>query len=318
MNTKILAAIHKSESIRKSSSSGGVFYAIAKRILENDGFIFGAAFDENWGVRHKVCKGLNELNNLMQSKYVQSNIDDTFNEAKRYLENGRKVLFCGTPCQIYGLLSFLGKEYDNLIALDFICHGVPSQKVWSQYLDELKEERKITNINFRDKTNGWRNFSLQVCFDNEDIYQKPWKEDFYMRGFINNLYLRPSCYVCNFKGINRQSDITLADFWGVHEIMPEMHDDKGTSIVMVHSVKGLELLEKVEADLLLKEVVDDSFVKSNSAVISSVYLNTNRKRFFSYLDTAKTGISKKIDSLISVSILVKIKRKLNRIMKVYK
>ncbi len=196
--TRSFAACHKEETIRIRSSSGGAFYSIAKAVIEKGGLVFGAAFDDDGQVIHTACADLNSLEQLMRSKYVQSSPGDTFRQIKEALLNGRQVLFSGTPCQVYGLLSFIemsvGEEKNNLITMDFVCHGVPSRLVWRKYLDQISEKHKPVSISFRDKTNGWLDFSLKILFDDQRQYLCSWHKEPYVQGFIKNLFLRESCY----------------------------------------------------------------------------------------------------------------------------
>lgn len=199
MFPKFYACNNIEEKIRLSSSSGGAFYSLAKAVLSQNGIVFGARFDENWNVIHDCCESVSEIEQFMGSKYVQSKISDMYEKSKKYLLAGRYVLFSGTPCQIYGLKSYLGKDYENLITMDFVCHGVPSPMVWRRYIEERSNSREIKKINFRDKTDGWRRFSLCIQYSDGNEYRKNQHEDIFMKGFLQNIFLRPSCYECRFK-----------------------------------------------------------------------------------------------------------------------
>ena len=280
-NPIAFACINKDESIRKKSSSGGIFSLVADYILENNGVVFGAAFDDKFDVKHIYAENREELSKLRGSKYVQSSIGKSYREAKEFLDNGRKVLFTGTPCQIEGLLSYLNKEYKNLYTQDIICHGVPSPKVWRYYKDYRKkiDNEEPKEINFRNKDTGWNNYSLNISY-NGNKYSKSQREDVYMRAFLKNISLRDSCYECSFKKFNRLSDVTLADFWGVKDILPDFEDDKGTSLMIVNSEKGGELFNAVKEKCKYKEVNLNGAVKYNSAFTNSVNQNKNREKFF--------------------------------------
>lgn len=277
-----LAAINKNEEIRINSSSGGIFTLIAEAIINQKGVVFGAAFSDNFRyVNHIAVKNISELERLRGSKYVQSGIGYTYKRVKEHLENGKKVLFTGTPCQIGGLYSFLRKSYDNLYTQDIICHGVPSPMVWDKYVEELegKFSSKIKRMCFRSKRSGWKSYSSVFAFSNNKEYKKNYHEDPYMKAFLSNLCLRNSCYNCQFKGITRQADITLADFWGIQYILPEMDDDKGASLVLVNSEKGKYIFEMIRSCVECKCVDLDTVVKYNNAMTQSVEEPLHRKEF---------------------------------------
>ncbi len=260
------------DSVRFVSSSGGLFTLIARYIFSQNGVVFGAAFDDTFhGVKHIAVETMHDLDRLQKSKYVQSDAGSAYQEVKAYLEKGRKVLFTGTPCQIAGLRGFLSQEYEALFLLDIVCHGVPAPGVWDEYVGilETKYQGKVTAVSFRDKSKGWRDFRLAVRFDNNREYSNCHSADLYMQGFLRNCYLRPSCYECNYKGLNRMSDITLGDLWGVKNISQEMDDNKGTSLIMISSEKGKSLLEKIGADIKCQPIHIDAAVKHNSAIVKS-------------------------------------------------
>lgn len=316
--TRSFAAYNKDEAIRLKSSSGGVFYVFARKILSEGGIVFGAAFDSEWQVHHEICSNIQDLQRIMQSKYVQSSLGDTYTNVREALISGKKVLFCGTPCQVAGLISFLrstvkGNEWKILLlTIDFICHGVPSRMVWRRYLKEVSKDKKITSINFRDKTNGWRNFGLRIDFDNGDSYLQSQHKDPYMRGFLKNLYLRESCYECKFRGVERQSDFTIADFWGVHTLLPDFFDDKGTSIVLAHNDRAIRILEEASDIVNICEIQNDVVVQTNSPVVKSVSRNTKRDNFFAHYG-GKT-ISEYIVRNLHQPLLTRIKRKIFKIL----
>lgn len=282
---RAFAVFNKDEEIRKQSSSGGVFSLIAEYILNEKGVVFGAAFSEDFMVEHIVVENIDELYRLRTSKYVQSSIDETYKLAKKYLEEERKVLFTGTPCQINGLYSYLQKEYDNLFTQDIICHGVPSPKVWKKYLEFRKNDKsdKIKKINFRQKDSGWENYEVLIQFK-DYFYEKSHGKDLFMNAFLRNACLRDSCYNCSFKDKNRISDITLGDFWGIDNILPEMNDNKGTSLVIVNSGKGQKLMQYIQNKVESKEVDFEEAIRYNSAMYMSVAKPKNRDDFFENLD----------------------------------
>lgn len=238
-----VAAINTDENVRMKSSSGGIFSLLAKIVIEQDGVVFGVRFDNEWNVIHDYIDKEEDLDHFCGSKYVQSHIGNAFSQVRSYLQAGRMVLFSGTPCQVAGLYKYLRKDYGNLVTVDFVCHGVPSQKVWQSYLNyELKmkqgqtgegEFKSFKKISFRNKTNGWKKYNIELIFSDSQRYMQYFAENPYMIGFINNLYLRPSCYHCAFRSFRSHSNFTLADFWGVENIHPEIDDDKGVSVLFV-------------------------------------------------------------------------------------
>ncbi len=283
---KAFAAYNKEEKIRKESSSGGVFTLLAEKILEQNGVVFGAKFDKNFNVIHSYVEKIEDLEVFRGSKYVQSKIGETYKKAEEFLKNGRLVLFSGTPCQIEGLKKYLRKEYDNLYTQDIICHGVPSEKVHQKYLKHLEKKIKteIKEVRHRTKINGWKKWTVNITFKNKQNYQQEHDNDIYMKAFLRNISLRDSCYECSFKKKNRISDITLADFWGIENILPEMDDDKGTSLVIINSEKGQELFDNVKNNLIVKEVDFEKAISYNPSLIKSEEPDKNRDKFFRDLD----------------------------------
>lgn len=280
------ACKNKDDEIRMKSSSGGMFTLIAESILEQNGVVFGVKFNEKFEAVHDYVEKKEELAAFRGSKYVQSNVGDNYLKVKGFLQKGRKVLFTGTPCQIEGLLSFLQEDYDNLYTQDIICHGVPSPKVWKNFLEYKKQEKheKIQNVNFRKKDIlGWNNFQMnyQYCSKEENICHQ---DDPYMRLFLEDIILRSSCYQCHFKKIKRNADITIADFWGINEIYPEMNDEKGISAVIVHSKKGEKLLEQIKEKMIFSKVSIEDIMKHNKCISQSVSFNKKRENFFKDLD----------------------------------
>ncbi len=276
------ACMNKDATIRQQSSSGGVFTILAESVIAHHGVVFGAGFDGDFNVVHSWTNRLDGLAIFRGSKYVQSYLGDSYQQVGDFLKQGVPVLFSGTPCQIAGLRSYLDKDAEGLICLDIICHGVPSPLVWLKYRSRITNERKIKTVNFRDKTLGWKRFSLRATYDNAE-YIKDLSTDEFMQGFLQNLYLRPSCYHCNFKTLRRHSDITLADFWGIENIIPNFDDDRGTSLILVNSQKGKALLASVVHKMDYEQVDIDQALLYNSTAIKSVDYNSKRNHFFQEL-----------------------------------
>lgn len=289
----VYAAKNDDEKKRLDSSSGGLFIALAEHIISENGTVYGAVFDEKWEVRHSSASTLEELYPMMRSKYVQSKIGNTYLDAESRLKKDQKVLFIGTPCQIAGLKKYLRKEYDNLLAVDFICHGVPSPGVWRRYLKELinnqsdkkKDIFKINSINFREKRRGfnWKNYGFVIDYLSVDKHIKQltscsFYENPYMKGFLSDLYLRPSCYSCPAKGGTSGADITIADYWGIENQMPQLDDNKGVGLAIVHTEKGIDILGKINVSLNESDI--SRAIISNPSYWSSVKESTNREKFF--------------------------------------
>ena len=309
------AGMNKDEQIRIKSSSGGIFSILAEYIIKNSGVVYGAGFDEDFNIKHKRILYSTDLDLLRGSKYVQSSIGDIYKQVKDDLESNKLVLFTGTPCQVEGLRSYLKKEYVNLMTMDFICHGVPSPLVWKKYLEEMKKSKQenIKNIYFRNKDIGWKNFSLKIVFD-EKIYSNTLNNDLFMKGFLRDVYLRPSCYNCKFKKINRIGDITVADFWGIENILPKMDDDKGISLIVIHSEKGKQLFDKLSEKMILNEVNLNEAIKYNPSMISSVKYNEKRNEFFLDLNSGE-NLTNLIRKYTKISLGKRVKNKIKSIIK---
>lgn len=282
----------KDENFTKQSSSGGVFAILANMYIKEQLVIYGAAFDDNWNVCHIRVDKKDELKRLYTSKYVQSDMGNTFRQVKSDLDNGKKVLFAGTPCQVAGLRSYLQKDYLNLLIVDFICHGVPSPLVWQRYIDELEQNlnNKITEISFRDKKDGWKNYYFKLSMVNGYVFYEKHNDNIYMVGFLKNLYLRPSCYDCNFKTLQRASDITLADFWGIEKIISDMNIDKGVALCWASSEKGNTILDKVLKQTIYKQVYLNEAIKENPSASTSVKIHKNRDKFFEALSSSDIDV----------------------------
>lgn len=221
------------------------------------------------------------------------------------------VYFTGTPCQVEGLLKYLKIEYSNLYTQDIICHGVPSKKVWQKYLNE-KGINTSAKINFRDKKDGWELYNVKLEMENKIISTKNC-DDLFIKSFLSECNIRPSCYSCKFKKVNRLSDITLGDFWGVKDMYSEMYDNKGTSAILIHSDKGKKIFEDIKKNIVYKQVKYEDIILNNNAYYESVKENKNRKKFFENFDNySMDSLCKKY---CSPSIKTRIKNKIKRIAK---
>ena len=271
-HTNVLTGYAKDKTLLLSSSSGAIFHVLAAEIIRRGGLVFGAAFDGQFHVIHTVAESVEELSALCSSKYVQSRITlDCYSRVKKALSDGRWVYFSGMPCQVAALKSYLSRDYDTLIMQDTACHSVPSPLVWEGYKEELEKQYggKLTSFSFRNKANGWEAYHIRAAFDNGREFTQPAAENPYQRGFIKGLYSRSSCFVCKFKGIERCSDITLADYWGVKGVQPDAYNPQGTSLVLIHSEKGRSLLEGCKDQLQLQPAAKDAF-SFNPAVLTPI------------------------------------------------
>ncbi|MBE5946153.1 MAG: 4Fe-4S dicluster domain-containing protein [Lachnospiraceae bacterium] len=278
----------KDEDTRKDSSSGGAFSLFAKYIIKQNGVVYGCGLDEDLYPRHMAATTLDELGKLRGSKYVQSDTREIFVDIKKLLDNGRYVFFVGTPCQTAALDSFLGKKRDNLYKCDFICHGVPSPQVFKDYIKYLEEkyDDKVVGFRFRNKDRKWNSSGMQmgtrVFFARkEEKSFAPAFKDPYMNGFLDDVYLRPSCYECSFKTMPKNyTDFTIADFWGVDDVNKNLNDGKGTSLILIHTEHGKKLFDAISSDFFYEEVEYASAIRRNQSIIKSVEKNSKRENFF--------------------------------------
>lgn len=301
--------------LRENSSSGGVFSLISYDILQSGGFVYGVSMDEN----NKSCSFLKvgkreALNPLRGSKYLQANAGEVYKMVKSDLDNGNKVLFSGVPCQIIALKMFLDKEYDNLYCVEVICHGVPSPLLWKKYIEyiERKNKTSVSAVNFRNKNGGWKNFSLKI--DGVGFTQsKNISNDPYLVMFLRNYSLRPSCYNCKAKIGDSSADLTIADFWGIEKILPDMDDNKGVSLVMINTEKGRCVFENIKGLTLFAQVPYDFAVSNNTAYLRSCSMPKERQGFFKDLNSMDFEMFSKKYSRVSA--YKKIKRWLSTVKK---
>ena len=282
LRTPICYASWNSDSqIVEDSSSGGVFSAMAEVILKSNGYVYGALFDDKLSLYHKEVSIVDELSQLRGSKYVQSNINSSFRKAEKRLKAGALVLFIGTPCQIAGLNTFLKKDYHNLITCDFICHGVPSQSIFDKYIKDLEisKEVEVSDFKFRCKKESWKDFNIKISYKNNAIEEIPFPQNSYMNGFLADIYLRPSCYQCKYSRLPRVADISLADYWGVWDVMPEIYNKRGVSAVLINSEKGKSFFNSLR-NLTKHEISLNSIKKGNPGIDSSARLHKKRNLFY--------------------------------------
>lgn len=319
VDLKAYAARNNDKEVVSHSSSGGVFFALAKSVIEQHGIVFGAIFDESHMVKHSWTDNLDGVKLMQGSKYVQSRIGDSYSQARAFLKEGKLVLFTGTPCHIHGLNLFLRKKYDNLITLDFICHGVPSPQIWQRYLQELKYD--VARVNFRDKTDGWQSYSLKILdksytYNSEktlpgfyDTYARipiysP--ENYYMKLFLRDIILRPSCYQCPVKG-GCVSSIKVADFWGIKNTYPELWDTNGVSLLICSDLQK----EKNKLDYLglkIDEVDLSTALKHNPSYNKTAVPHQKRELFFKMVQY--TSVLKATRKILHESLVRKFVKKI--------
>ena len=342
---EVLAVKNPNEEERMNSSSGGVFLPLARGVINKGGVVFGAVYDKSWEVHHVYAEKIEDVNPMMGSKYLQSKIENTYNEAERFLKQGREVMYVGSPCQIAGLRTFLrNKEYPNLLAVDFLCHGVPSPGVWRRYLAEtyggygakehgrlqatagkntvllssLNATSPIGDIKFRDKTeSGWKKFSFVVrqtsaskadqnsVLSSDIHYDNP-----FMRGFLSDIYLRPSCYECKCKNGVNHSDLTIGDYWAARVTDQDFDDDKGVGVVLVNTSKGKEYFNMLNMTVR-KSTLDNAHL-CNGGFNEHTQAHPKRVLFFDLISQGKT-IKDAVDICLKISLPSRIKNKMKRL-----
>lgn len=240
----------REDTIRATSSSGGILSILARYVFQHEGVVYGAAYHETMKVMHKEASGREQLEQLKRTKYVQSDLRTVYQRIEDRLKDERWVLFCGTPCQAQALKLFLGKSYDKLIIVDLICYGVPSPGIWNSYVKYLEDKKKgkMTDFSFRDKRNRDNGHMCAYVIDGAE-YTASLYNDQYCMMYFSNLMLRPSCHTCKFCTPERDSDITIGDFWGIEKVKPDMDDGMGTSVVILHTQKARDIWEQIREDM---------------------------------------------------------------------
>lgn len=340
---EVLAVKNPNDEERMNSSSGGVFLPLAREVINQGGVVFGAVYDESWEVHHVYAEKIEDVYPMMGSKYLQSKIGNSFKDAERFLKQGREVLFVGSPCQIAGLRTYLrNKQYQNLLAVDFLCHGVPSPGVWRRYLAEsyggydAKEQSRlqatagknsvlllslnatspIVDIKFRDKTeSGWKKYRFVVrqksaskadqntVLSSDIHYMNP-----FMQGFLSDIYLRPSCYACKCKNGVNHSDMTIADFWGINQIAPEFDDDKGVGLVLLNTKKGEEYFSRLPMDMMPSNLEKAHYY--NGGFNEHTKAHPKRDQFFFLIENGKS-----IKAAVDICLRLPFKQRVIRVVK---
>lgn len=325
---------NKNDEIRKQSTSGGAYSAIAEYVIAKNGIVYGACFDNEFYVTHSSAKTLEETYKFRGSKYVQSNLKEIFKEVKQYLEEDKLVCFSGTPCQIVGLKAYLNDDYKNLITVDVVCRAVPSPKLYEKYLNYIKEKKlngeNITKVSFRDKEKYGYKYTTMTVKGEKSEYRNGVETDPYLRAFFNNISDRPSCYHCKFRSIDRISDFTIWDCFIAEDFEKTMDDNLGTTRMIIHTNKGKEVFDNIKDKVIYKEVEVEKLIKDVKEIRESIKENELRKTFFEDIDNMSTEelfekyfpdtIKVKLErcvrkTLVRFSIYKKIKRIIKKIIK---
>lgn len=315
---EVYAAIYRDDNVLNNSSSGGAFTAICNCFCDENYVIFGAEYDEKFKVKHGYADNIKDIEKFRKSKYVQSDINDSYKQVKEMLKDGKKVIFSGTPCQIAGLKSFLkNKEYNNLLCIDIICHGVPSPKVWRKYLEhvENKYNSKIKEVNFREKTNKndrWNSKNIKIELERNRTIVEDNIKNYYLTGFRKELLFRPSCATCNFANLNRVSDITIGDCWGIEKINEELDVHKGVSLIVINTQKGKEIFNNLSKYMELQKLDLNFAIKENEQLRKPTKFHKNREKF--YRNIEKNRFDKLIKKYAKDTYKIRIKRNILRLM----
>lgn len=287
-NPQCYAAEHKSIEVIFNSTTAGMFSALAEGMYSQKGYVGGAIHNEDFSVSHFISNDRSDLQQLRRSKDLQSNAEGFHKQVKALLDAGEKVLVCGVPCQIAGLLNFIGKDYENLVTVDLICAGVNSPKVWRKYLDYIENLNgsKIVYTENKSKEYGWNKLTQKFVFENGEEYFDTDKTSLFIHGYIvSHLYCRPSCYECNFKGFPRMADITIGDYWGITKYLKNHNTNMGTNLVMINSQKGQEYFDKIKKRVNTEETPIEWALAGNPALMKSITrLSDKRADFFDDID----------------------------------
>ncbi len=306
---EVYAMKPKNENISKKSTSGGMFFILAKYVLQQNGSVYGCAFTNELKAQHVRIKKEEELDKLRGSKYVISDTSNMFSNVKEDLNNNQFVLFTGTPCQIAGLKKFLNKDYEKLITMDFVCHGVPSQELFSNYIKwlENKLNDKIINYEFRNKEKKDWGIEFTAKIETKRGIIKYLKADFdpYYSAFLSGKIYRECCYECEYASVKRVSDITVGDFWGIEKIEPSFYSELGVSLIIVNTKKGEKILEEIKDDLILKNVTMNDAIKKNHNLTHPSEKKVERKEIYIKMDNFGNCAKKYMLPKNKIKIIVK-------------
>ena len=277
----------KQDEVRWHSTSGGFFTELAYYIIENNGVVIGALYDDNNCTVHAIGRNKDDISRLRQSKYAQSNTNGIYRQVKDLLKQGNLVLFCGTPCQVEALYAYLGSRPENLITMDFICLGICSPWIFRKYLDMLEANynSKVQRVWFKNKTNGWRAISNRIDFENGKTYLRSGKYDLFMRLFVTDaLSMRSNCENCKFRSVHHISDFTVGDFWGVEKVNPKIDDNKGISALCVNTDRARSIFEQILSQLDYFKTEADAIVKHNFSVLKPMITNPSQDLFMDMVE----------------------------------
>lgn len=309
-NEKAYMAINRDKEELSRSASGGMFYILAKYVISKNGVVSGVEYGENLKVQHNYYETIEECKKFQGSKYLRSDIRDSYEKVKEFLHNDRYVLFTGTPCQCNALKTYLKKDYEKLIICDIVCHANPSQKVFDLYIKDLEKRnnKKIVKYEFRTKDNGWHNQTPIVEYEDGERIE----EDTYFKAFVSELLGRPSCHACKFATSQRISDFTIADFWGINKVLPNIKDDDtGISLLTVNSEKGKKVFDEISSNMEIIEVDKEIAFSYNHG--KNVPQHKNRTKFFERLDDMP--IIENMQDCLKVSFIKKVLKKCKRTVK---
>lgn len=304
---------HKNCEICRQSTAGGAFTGIAEYVIENDGVVFGVEINENHFVHHIHVKTKDELWKFRNSKYVQSDTGDTYKLAKDYLESNKLVCYSGTPCQIEGLLKYLGKDYENLILVDVVCRAVPSPGIWKKYIEMTETvQGKISSVRFRDKTLGYQYSTMEMKYKRGTVNRGGIESHPWLRMFFSGMIIRPSCTECKFRNIYRKSDFTIWDCFNIYSIDKTFNENIGTTRMIIHTQKGKKIFDKIKKDFKYKVIPLDTAINGVAEMKISPNAHPRRHEFFA--DAQKLSMEELLNKYFPVTFKVKIKKNIRTIL----
>lgn len=306
---KVFALHNFDESIRKSSSAGGVFTLLAEQVIADGGVAYGVGFDSQWAIKHLRVDNVDDISKIRGSKYAYSSIGSVIQTIKKDIGSGKKVLFSGTPCQVAAVSKSAG-ENANLLLVEVVCHGAPAPIYWQNYLDAVCQKhhfsrKDIDAISFRDKSTGWKTYSFSIKLNDGRVFTQRASDNLYMRAFLQNLILREACFKCPFKYTDSKADITLGDFWGIDKVAPQLDNDEGTTIAIARTEKGVAVLSSFykEGEFNFNDVV-----RYNPAIISAAQRPHSYESFKYDFESKKLPFLKLLERYAGVRFEEKMKR----------